>query len=239
MNDELEGKGFIHSSFRIHHFHHEGAGIMFQLPRRIIHRSAVVALVTLALCGISFGMQEAPRDSGSLIKPPTIKPPTARSQNNDTRVSTSRRRKRRTRRTRRRVAATRAAAIRVAGKPREVQGVTVDSPESLPNNTAEPSPRPSTRRLPVSGGVLDGRAISKPMPPYPALAKAANVSGTVVVRVLIDEDGKVTEAHAVSGHRLLRESAENAARNARFAPTQLSGKPVKVSGVITYTFVTP
>jgi protein TonB len=85
--------------------------------------------------------------------------------------------------------------------------------------------------------VLNGRAISKLMPPYPPIAKAANASGTVVVQVLIDEDGKVTEAHAVSGHPLLRQAAEDAARNARFAPTQLSGQPVKVTGVITYKFV--
>jgi TonB family protein len=210
---------------------------MFQLPRRIVSRLAVVALLAVALCITAFGMQEAPRDSGSLIKPPTIKPPTARSQSGNRRVATSRRRTRRARRTGRSVRATRAAASRVAGKPREVQDVIADSADSMPNNTGEPSPRPATLKMPVSFGVLNGKAISKPMPPYPALAKAANVSGTVVVQVLIDEDGKVTEARAVSGHKLLRESAENAARNARFAPTQLSGKPVKVTGVITYTFV--
>jgi protein TonB len=85
--------------------------------------------------------------------------------------------------------------------------------------------------------VLNGKAISKPMPPYPPIAKAAKASGTVVVQVLIDEAGKVVEAHAVSGHPLLQKAAENAARNARFSPTQLSGQPVKVTGVITYNFV--
>jgi TonB family protein len=218
---------------------------MFQLPRRIIYRSAVVALAALALCVIAFvanaGAQEAPRDSGSLIKPPTIKPPTARSQSSNTRVATSRRKKRRARRARRSVATRQAAASRIAGKPREVQGVIVDSPDSMPASAAERSPTTMTTpwpRGPISGGVLNGRAISKPMPHYPAIAKAANASGTVVVQVLIDEDGKVTEAHAISGHPLLREPAEDAARNARFAPTQLSGQPVKVTGVITYKFVT-
>jgi protein TonB len=85
--------------------------------------------------------------------------------------------------------------------------------------------------------VLNGRAISLPLPPYPPIAKAAKASGTVAVRVLIDEDGKVTEAQAVSGHALLRKAAEDAARTARFAPTQLSGHPVKVTGVVTYNFV--
>ncbi|MDT5062475.1 MAG: periplasmic protein TonB [Acidobacteriota bacterium] len=217
---------------------------MFQLSRRITHRSAVVVFATLALCVIAFaanaGAQEAPRDSGSLIKPPTIKPPTARAQSSNAGVATSSRRKRRARRGRRRAATTRAAASRVAGKPREVQGVVVDSADSMPASATEQSPRTmtSTRpRGPISGGVLNGKAISKPQPAYPPIAKAANASGTVVVQVLIDEDGKVTQAHAVSGHPLLRKAAEEAARNARFSPTQLSGQPVKVTGVITYNFI--
>jgi TonB family protein len=213
---------------------------MFQLRQRIILRPARFSFLTLALCIIVFaagaGAQEAPRDSGNLIKPPTIKPPTARSQNsNGRKLGTSRRRKRRVRRTPSRV-----AARRVAGKPREVQGVIVDSADSMPGNAAAPTPSPMAThrpRGPISGGVLNGRAISLPLPAYPPIAKAANASGTVAVRVLIDEDGKVTDAQAVSGHALLRKAAEDAARTARFAPTQLSGQPVKVTGVITYNFV--
>jgi TonB family protein len=210
---------------------------MFQPRQRIIQRPASFSLLTLALCLIVFAAgalaQEAPRDSGNLIKPPTIKPPTAKSQNsNGRKIVTSRRRKRRVRRTPARV-----TARRVTGKPREVKGVIVDSADNMPGNTAAPTPTMTPRpRGPISGGVLNGRAISLPQPAYPPIAKAANASGTVAVRVLIDEDGKVTEAQAVSGHALLRKAAEEAARNARFSPTQLSGHPVKVTGVITYNF---
>jgi protein TonB len=122
----------------------------------------------------------------------------------------------------------------VAGKPREVQGVIVDSADSMPNNAPAPTPKP---KGPISGGVLNGRAISLPLPSYPPIAKAAKAAGTVVVQVLIDENGKVMQAHAVSGHALLRKAAEEAALTARFAPTQLSGQPVKVTGAITYNFV--
>jgi TonB family protein len=89
----------------------------------------------------------------------------------------------------------------------------------------------------VSGGLLDGKAVSKPRPPYPALAKAARASGTVTVRVTVDETGGVVAAEAVSGHPLLRAAAVQAARNAKFAPTLQSGKPVRVKGVLTYNFV--
>jgi TonB family protein len=88
----------------------------------------------------------------------------------------------------------------------------------------------------VSGGVLNGKAVSLPVPPYPAAARAVQASGQVVVQVLIDEDGSVISATAVSGHPLLRGPAADAAKNATFSPTLLGGKPVKVTGVITYTF---
>jgi TonB family protein len=88
----------------------------------------------------------------------------------------------------------------------------------------------------ISGGVLNGKAVSKPEPPYPAIARAARASGTVTVQVTVDEGGRVTSARAVSGHPLLRAAAEAAARQARLSPTLISGRPVKVTGVLTYDF---
>jgi len=99
------------------------------------------------------------------------------------------------------------------------------------------APKPTPPRAPISGGVLNGKAISLPKPPYPQIARAAHAAGTVVVQVLIDENGNVVSAHAVSGHPLLQAVAVQAARSARFSPTKLSGQPVKVTGVIQYNFV--
>lgn len=89
----------------------------------------------------------------------------------------------------------------------------------------------------ISGGVLNGKAISLPKPPYPPAARAVRASGAVSIQVLIDTTGDVFSAHAVSGHPLLRSVSVTAACGARFAPTTLEGNPVKVSGVITYNFV--
>ncbi|HEX8117578.1 MAG TPA: TonB family protein [Pyrinomonadaceae bacterium] len=91
--------------------------------------------------------------------------------------------------------------------------------------------------LEIEGDVLNGRAVSKPQPAYPLGAKAQGASGTVVVRIVVDESGKVIQAEALCGHPILARAAEEAARAARFTPTTLSGTPVKVSGVITYNFV--
>jgi TonB family protein len=92
-------------------------------------------------------------------------------------------------------------------------------------------------RQPVRGGILNGRAVSKPVPAYPAEARAARVSGAVAVEVTVDECGQVFEAHAVSGPDALRMAAVDAALGARFTPTLLSGRPVRVSGTILYNFV--
>lgn len=100
-----------------------------------------------------------------------------------------------------------------------------------------PPPQPTPPRAPISGGVLNGKAIRLPKPSYPAIARSAHASGTVVVQVVIDENGRVISAQAVRGHPLLQAVSVAAARQARFSPTKLSGQPVKVTGVITYNFV--
>jgi TonB family protein len=90
----------------------------------------------------------------------------------------------------------------------------------------------------VQGGVLNGKAVYKPQPEYPATAKAARAQGVVTVQVLVDETGKVIEARATRyPHFSLVSAAEDAARRARFTPTLLSGSPVKVTGIITYNFL--
>ncbi|HJQ30580.1 MAG TPA: TonB family protein [Pyrinomonadaceae bacterium] len=89
---------------------------------------------------------------------------------------------------------------------------------------------------PVSGGILNGRALSLPAPSYPDAARRARASGLVEVEVVIDINGKVISAKAVRGPSLLLQAAEMAARLARFTPTLLSGQPVRVVGLINYNF---
>jgi TonB family protein len=95
----------------------------------------------------------------------------------------------------------------------------------------------SAAGAPITGGILNGRALKLPKPSYPNAARQSGASGVVVVRVLIDENGKVISAEAISGHPDLREVSEEAASRAEFTPTKLSGQPVKVTGVIQYNFV--
>lgn len=107
-------------------------------------------------------------------------------------------------------------------------GVTYNAPASTSTGIAPKS---------VSGGVLNGRATSLPKPEYPPAARAVRAAGAVTVQVMVDTDGRVISVSAVSGHPLLRQAAENAARGATFEPVYLAGQAVKVSGVISYNFV--
>jgi TonB family protein len=110
-----------------------------------------------------------------------------------------------------------------------------EAPSAGSGGEANDAPR-TKKRGPISGGVLNGKAISLPQPDYPAAAKAAGASGTVVVRIIIDEQGNVISAQAVSGPAPLQQASINAALQAKFAPTLLVGEPVQVTGIITYTF---
>jgi TonB family protein len=104
-----------------------------------------------------------------------------------------------------------------------------DASMSQPNNTGEIPKK-------ISGGILNGKTTSLPLPAYPAAAKAVKASGAVNVQVTFDEQGNVVSATAISGHPLLRAAAEEAARNAKLAPTLLNGIPVAVTGILVYNF---
>jgi periplasmic protein TonB len=129
------------------------------------------------------------------------------------------------------------AAAPMAAGPGTGTVTTAPAKVQIADEPPPPEVKPTPPRAPISGGVLNGKAISLPKPAYPPIARAARASGTVVVQVLIDENGHVVSASAVSGHPLLQAAAVGAARQARFSPTKLSGQPVKVTGVIQYNFV--
>jgi TonB family protein len=101
---------------------------------------------------------------------------------------------------------------------------------------AAPSPPLPQDPEKVSEGVLQGSAITRVNPVYPASARKMNATGTVEVEVTISEKGLVVEATAISGHFALRAAAVEAARKWVFKPAVFSGAPVKIKGVLTFTF---
>jgi len=100
---------------------------------------------------------------------------------------------------------------------------------------APPPPLPQELEN-VSESVLQGSAITRVNPVYPPNARKMNATGTVEVEVTISEKGLVVEATAISGHFALRSAAVDAARKWVFKPAIFSGAPVKIKGVLTFTF---
>jgi TonB family protein len=86
-------------------------------------------------------------------------------------------------------------------------------------------------------GLVVGQAQELPAPVYPVIARQAGASGEVQVQIVIDVDGNVIAAAAIAGHPLLQSASVDAARKTHFAPSTYEGNPVKVTGVITYSFV--
>ena len=94
-----------------------------------------------------------------------------------------------------------------------------------------------TTKKHISGGVLNGKAVTLVKPSYPAAAITAGVGGAVNVQVTIDENGDVVAAKAVSGNPLLYQECERVARASKFSPTILEGQPVIITGIVVYNFV--
>ena len=105
------------------------------------------------------------------------------------------------------------------------------------NNQQQPAGQPNQNgqqpKRPVAGGMLNAKAIYLPLPEVPP----GDATGVVLVAILVDEQGSVIEARAISGPPNLHVAAVAAARLARFSPTLLMGEPVKVSGTLSYNFV--
>lgn len=130
-----------------------------------------------------------------------------------------------------------AANANAANAPGSADATATETPETPNSGEANEGPTHQKKRGPISGGVLNGKAISLPQPEYPAAAKAAGAAGTVVVRITIDEQGNVIAAQVISGPPPLHQASVNAALQAKFSPTLLVGEPVQVTGIITYNFV--
>ena len=87
----------------------------------------------------------------------------------------------------------------------------------------------------VSTGSLSGRETKRVTPTYPSQAKTHNVTGTVRVFAIIDENGKIWVTNS-EGPVMLRKAAEEAARAWQFPPSLVNNKPVRLAGYIDFDF---
>lgn len=102
-------------------------------------------------------------------------------------------------------------------------------------STAQPTTTPTAEPQLISTGSLSGRESKRVTPSYPYQAKTHNVTGTVRVFAIVDENGKVWVTNS-EGPTLLRNAAEEAARAWTFPPSTSNGKPVRIAGYLDFEF---
>jgi protein TonB len=133
--------------------------------------------------------------------------------------------------------------------PSEVEppiDVSIFGPNSgLPNAPDQPFSGPSTRPvvrsgvtgpLRISAPVEEGRLILKTMPVYPAIARAAGISGTVMLAAIISKAGTIENLRIISGPMMLRQAAQDAVQTWRYRPYLLDGQPVEVETTVSVIF---
>ena len=118
--------------------------------------------------------------------------------------------------------------VPVSGTPGSAVGP-LSSPTPVPTSSDGAEPKL------VSTGSLSGRETKRVTPTYPTMAKSSNISGTVRVFAIIDENGKVWVTNS-EGPTLLRKAAEDAARGWSFPPTLVGGKPARLAGYLDFDF---
>lgn len=103
-------------------------------------------------------------------------------------------------------------------------------------NTRPVVQAPPAKPRVISSGVAIGMLIQKAPPVYPPIAKAARVSGTVVLGATIAKNGTIKDVHIVSGPEMLRQAAADAVRNWRYKPYELNNEPTDVETTINVVF---
>lgn len=99
-----------------------------------------------------------------------------------------------------------------------------------------PKPAPAAPSMRVSH-MMEGNLIHRVQPVYPPLAREARIQGSVILRAVIDREGKIENLQVISGHPLLVQAAMDAVRQWRYRPYILNEQPIEVETQITVNFL--
>jgi protein TonB len=92
------------------------------------------------------------------------------------------------------------------------------------------------KKVNISAGVAIGMLIQKTTPIYPPIAKAARVSGTVILQAMISKSGTIEDLRVISGPAMLQQAALDAVKTWRYRPYLLNNEPVEVETTINVIF---
>ncbi len=125
------------------------------------------------------------------------------------------------------------------------EGAVASDDSSIPSERdAEPDFR-NAQRSSVSAregiyisatGIMAANLLAAPAPVYPVAASEAGIQGKVIVQALVGRNGRVIDAHVVSGDPMLREAALSAVRGWRYRPYLADGRAAEVETLATLDF---
>jgi protein TonB len=90
--------------------------------------------------------------------------------------------------------------------------------------------------LSVPSRLMAGNLLTKALPLYPAIARAAGIQGTVVLQATISKSGSIENLKVMGGPPMLQQAAMDAVRSWRYRPYLLNGEPVEVETTINVIF---
>jgi protein TonB len=99
-----------------------------------------------------------------------------------------------------------------------------------------PPPVPAIHRYVEGGNVQLGTVLHRAEPPYPPIAKAARISGTVELECVVGVDGRIQEVKVKSGNPLLVPAAVDSAWRWIYAPSKLNGAPIEIVTILRFSF---
>jgi protein TonB len=88
------------------------------------------------------------------------------------------------------------------------------------------------KRIPLASVIVNNQVIQKTIPVYPPIARAARITGTVVLHAVISTSGSIMELRVVSGPAMLQQSALDAVKNWKYRPYLLNNEPVEVETTV-------
>lgn len=91
-------------------------------------------------------------------------------------------------------------------------------------------------KLPDKGRIVPGTLVRQVTPNYPDDAKRTNLSGTVTLRLVVDKKGNVKEAKAMGGDPVFFDSAIAAAKQWKYSPFTVNGRPIDAVTVVTLRY---
>jgi TonB family protein len=84
--------------------------------------------------------------------------------------------------------------------------------------------------------IVSGRLIRQVKPVYPPEALKARIQGSVLLQIIVDNNGMVREVRSISGLPMLATAAINAVEHWRYQPSSLNGQPLESEALVTVKF---